>query len=347
MLPARRAFWLAQLIGWGTYAVLFWLFFIPLAGEGQLLSHFVVKVNMAATGFVASLALWALYDRILPKKPPMAALCAVAAAASLFMGAVWLAGYRLLTDFEVLSSKDFLKGGVTYGITLLAWSALYLTSAFHREAEVERELALRATALASQAQLAMLRYQVNPHFLFNALNSIRALVDENPSRAREMVTELSEFFRYSLLFTKTEETKLGDELDAIRNYLAIQSIRFEEKLEVSLTIEPEALEAKVPGFLVHPLVENAVKYGMETSAMPLVLTIEASRRGDALRVVVSNSGRWKEPRPGGTNGTGTGTGLANVRARLLQLYPDRHRLEIEERGDQVCALLELTLAEPS
>jgi hypothetical protein len=197
--------------------------------------------------------------------------------------------------------------------------------------------ALRALLLATEARWQMLRYQVNPHFLFNALNSSRALVDEEPGRARQMITELADFFRYSLLETQARDVPLGDELRAIRSYLEIQRIRFEERLCVSFDVEPRAEEVRLPGFLIHPLVENAVKHGLDTQKGRVELRIRAALVGDRLEVEVANTGRWLAAREPGV--AGTGTGLANVRERLAHAFPGRHRFELREDAGWVRASL--------
>ncbi len=122
----------------------------------------------------------------------------------------------------------------------------------------------------------MLRYQLHPHFLFNALNSLRALIGEDADKARNMVTALSGFLRYSLLPTDAQEVALREELTSIRRYLEIEQIRFEDRLLVSFEVEPAAEGCRIPGFLLHPLVENAVKYGAQSGASPLRVRIAAS-----------------------------------------------------------------------
>jgi len=209
------------------------------------------------------------------------------------------------------------------------------------ELAVQREKATRATALAQQAQLQMLRYQLNPHFLFNALNSIRAMILDDGMRARQMITELAEFLRYSL-DGREQESTIDDELQAIDNYLAIQRIRFEERLDVTVTVDPEARGAVVPCFLIHPLVENAVKYGMQTSAMPLRVEIAVRRLADGLSVRVSNTGRLGSAVPDGTSRRdGTGTGVRNIAQRLKLAFPGRHSFGIEERDGWVHARMRL------
>lgn len=348
MRLSSRSFWAAQLAGWGGYGLVLWLSSLPLLGDAsfrETLPHLLYKGTMAGTGVVVSLALAALYERLLPREPDVARLALVAAVASFALGVVQLAMVRVVMQPGAAFGRDFFKGSTSYGITLLAWSALYLTFSYRKKLEEESARALKADALASEARLQMLRYQVNPHFLFNALNSIRALVDEDPRRAREMVTELAEFFRYSLLHAKGGDAPLSEELDAVKSYLAIQKIRFEERLDVAFDVSPAAAATRLPGFLVHPFVENAVKYGMETSPMPLRLSIAAAREGRELRVEVANTGRWLAPERASSNGTGTG--LSNVRARLEQLFPGRHRLDVAEDGGWVRARLTLALGESS
>ena len=154
----------------------------------------------------------------------------------------------------------------------------------------ERENSLQATILAEKAQLEMLRYQLNPHFLFNALNSIRASVDEDKQRAKQMITQLSEFLRHSLLSGETKEIPLREEFEAVQNYLAIEKIRFEEKLEVEFDVEEKAKDFKVPCFLLNPLVENAIKHGLQTSPKPLKIKVSAKTDDQKLLLEVANSG---------------------------------------------------------
>lgn len=209
---------------------------------------------------------------------------------------------------------------------------------------IERENARQSDMLAHEAQLEMLRYQLNPHFLFNSLNSIHALVRENPAGAEKMLDELSDFLRYSLLHNKVFENSLKEEINVARNYLDIEKIRFEEMLDARIEIAPEVENFTVPSFLIHPLLENAIKYGMQTSQMPLRVDLSAKSENDAVCIRVANTGRFIK-----SNGDdesvitmhGTGVGLENVRCRLEAAFPGRHRFEVSERDGWVYAEIEI------
>ncbi len=214
---------------------------------------------------------------------------------------------------------------------------------------VQREQALRAEGAARDAQLRMLAYQLNPHFLFNTLNSIRALINEDRQRAREMVTALSGYLRYALVERPLHVALLEEEVASVRGYLAIEQVRFEERLDARMDIEPAALRCEVPAFLLNPLVGNALKHGTAgTAGAPLVLRVEARLvEPDRIKLVVENTGRWAGRRTTartaseGDDGAPGGVGLANVRARLAALHPAEHRIEIEEADGCVRVLVEL------
>jgi hypothetical protein len=337
---------LALLVGWIVWAsinLITWL------TKGAFDRVYTIQYHSldAISGVLVSVVLFALLHPVRRRAPPWRFLLLATAACGLagvgrsvaLQGMLQLVGAR---DGFILDWRGLLIGGVLAGGGTLG---LFLSLAFAvdqgGELAVQRETAARATALAQQAQLQMLRYQLNPHFLFNALNSIRAMILEDASQAREMVTELAEFLRYSL-DGKEQESTIDDELQAIDNYLAIQRIRFDERLDLSMVVDPAARGAIVPCFLIHPLVENAVKHGMRTSAMPLRLEIEVRRRSDAVSVRVSNTGRLADvlPRPD-TPRDGTGTGGKNIAQRLKLAFPGRHSFGIEERDGWVHARLRL------
>jgi two-component system, LytTR family, sensor kinase len=221
----------------------------------------------------------------------------------------------------------------------LGWSALYFGIKAWRDWLDEQDHTRQAMEAAQQAQLQMLRYQLNPHFLFNALNAVRALVDEDTRNAKTMITELSEFLRYSLMSRNKQIVPLKDELDAIKLYLSIEQQRYEDKLQVSFDIDHRTEDVPVPSFLIHPIVEHALRCGMQTSSMPLRLTIHSCLVNNRLRMTIMHSG-YNLP----TNGIGAHeSSLEHVETRLQDLFPGQYRLSTSQQDDHAQTILELAI----
>jgi two-component system, LytTR family, sensor kinase len=214
------------------------------------------------------------------------------------------AGRKWLPVLELAISRYFL---------LLSWAALYLAlSAIGRARQAERREA-RFRSAARAAELRSLRYQVNPHFLFNAFNSLSALVMTGKGeRAEEMIQRLSSFYRHSLAEDPTGDVELADEIALQRDYLAIEAVRFPERLKTMIDLPEELAHLQVPGMILQPLVENSVKYAVAPFARPVTITISAREEYGRLVLTVADDG------PGGTDADspGFGIGLANVRDRI-------------------------------
>jgi two-component system, LytTR family, sensor kinase len=208
---------------------------------------------------------------------------------------------------------------ILYWAILGAGYAVEYRSRFRRQ-QME---ALQLEAMLAEARLQALRMQIHPHFLFNTLHAISALVDEDVRAARRMIARLSELLRLTLESGSRPEAPLGRELEALQRYLEIEQIRFQDRLVVEMEIEPEALDAVVPQLILQPIVENAVCHGVAPRAASGRINVAARRRNDMLELQVCDNG------PGIPAGEMTeGIGLGNTRARLQQLYGDRGRLDI-------------------
>jgi hypothetical protein len=316
-------------------------------------------------GFLLSLVLGVAYDRLGVGPESFGRALAISVTGSYAAGALWIVAYYYYRHFgagfvhsaiigapsALAFRREWILDGtlVNGGLPLFGWSLVRLGLQYNTALREQREQALRAVAAARDAQLRMLAYQLNPHFLFNTLNSIRALINEDRQRAREMVTALSGFLRYAMVERPLHVALLEEEVASVRGYLAIEQVRFEERLDARVEVEPAALRCEVPAFLLNPLVENALKHGAAGApGAPLVLRVQARLVApDRLRLVVENSGRWAGGRTGrpaagdGDDGLPGGVGLANVRARLAALHPAEHRIEIEEADGRVRVLVEL------
>lgn len=337
------SFWTIQLAGWIVYFVAIYITFLTVAQPENFLSLFFLKGFRALTGFFLTSVLLRPVYRQFANRLSIGTLVVLVLVLTAIFGFAWTAieaGYFYLTSAGFNATNYLARSpriALDYAMTLSAWSAFYLGVKNWWSWQKERENALAAVALANKAQLEMLRYQLNPHFLFNALNSIRASVDEDAVRAKEMITRLSEFLRYSLAPTGEKKIPLGEELEAVRNYLAIEKVRFEEKLEVEFAVDAHAEVFSVPCFLLNPLVENAIKHGLETSAKPLKVKISAETAGGKLILEVANSGRLNDT----ANGNGTKIGLKNVRERLEKLFGAGGKFELLQDGDFVKARIEI------
>jgi hypothetical protein len=314
-------------------------------------------------GFVLAMLLGRVYDRLGVRPASFGRTLAISAVGSIAAGMLWNAAfyYHRHHGAAILHSliigapsplrfppEWILDGALEHCILpLFGWSLVHLGLQYNTALREQREHALRAEAAARDAQLQMLAYQLNPHFLFNALNSIRALINEDGQRARDTVTALSSYLRYALVERPLHVALLEEEVASVRGYLTIEQVRFEERLDARIEIEPAALRCEVPAFLLNPLVENAFKHGVAGPSGPqFVLRVEARLAApDRLRLLVENTGTWAnsrtEPNESEFGDRPGGVGLANVRARLAALHPDDHRIEIEEADGRVRVLVEL------
>jgi len=216
---------------------------------------------------------------------------------------------------------------------LLSWGGFYFGINYYLKLRDESERALISARLADQAQLKMLRYQLNPHFLFNTLNAISTLVLEKDGRqANQMLTKLSAFLRYSLDSDPLQRTTLAEELRALQLYLDIEKTRFGDRLKITLDIDPEAMEARVPSLILQPAIENAIKYAIARMESGGEIAIIAKRDGEFLKLAVCDNGPAPPSDPSSLLASSrSGVGLVNMRDRLAHLYGARQSFAVERR----------------
>jgi signal transduction histidine kinase len=260
-----------------------------------------------------------------------------------------LAWVALLVALEPLVGVEPLLGprpppegmyvlGFLRGTFLLSvWGALALALMFSRRVQQERERSREARALADRAQLELLRSQLNPHFLFNALNSVVGLVAENPRGAQAMVRDLSTLLRRALDSSRSVAT-LGEELDFVRLYLKVERVRFEERLQVHFELEAGLEVLLVPAMVLQPLVENAVKHGRSSDGARVELTVRAKKVDGVLRLEVVNPGTLSTRAP---PLDGAGLGVRSVGERVARLVPDVGRFTLTEAEGLVVARVDL------
>lgn len=214
---------------------------------------------------------------------------------------------------------------VTRYFFIIAWASLYLTMGYAREVREAERTTSRYAQAAQDAELRSLRYQVNPHFLFNTLNSLSSLVIKGDNvRAEAMIQSLSGFYRTSLSSDPLEDVTLLEEIELQQRYLEIEGVRYPDRLRTIIDIPAEVENTKVPGMILQPLVENAIKYGVSRTNRPVTLTISARRIGNSIQIQITDDG--DHITGNGKNRDGNGIGLANVRDRIEARFGARANL---------------------
>jgi LytS/YehU family sensor histidine kinase len=329
----NRAFWILQSAGWTFYLM---LRVASAVGSGMKASFLIPLIVSVATGYSLTLVLSAAFRWLITRKPIVTWTGAVIA--NLFCVIIyslidaWV--YNMLNSTAGTFDGSLFLASLTINFLLLAaWSALYFGINFYIILEQRADEVLKLEGQASSAQLAMLRYQLNPHFLFNTLNSISTLVLlKQTERANAMLSRLSSFLRYTLVYEPTAQVTLAQEVETLKLYLDIEKMRFEERLRTSFDVDPAAAGVRLPSLLLQPLVENAVKYAVTPQEDGADISLEARLIGDRVRIVVSDSGQGLNGNVSSTTSS-TGVGLANIRDRLVQAYGDQQMMEYGSKPD--------------
>ena len=339
-----RLFWVLQLFGWTGISLLTYLS-LSVPYDQYEFAYLAHNVSQSAVGLVLSIPLrpifrsvwgWHLLQRlsVVIGAAILSALLWSAIRLSLFM---WMTGERgLWPDF----------GGWLFPslFVFFTWAALYHGIKYYQLLQKEREALLRVESLqrqealklaraesdARQAQLALLRYQLNPHFLFNTLNSVNALINKGEAvNATSMISKLSDFFRHSLRAEPETEVPISEEIATTELYLEIERIRFADRLTVDVEIDESAVGGKVPSMILQPLVENALKHAIGVSEAGGSIRISATRDPDGtLRLSVEDTGSDCSVNQPRDIQQGSGLGLDNTRARLQAFYGPAGVLEV-------------------
>jgi signal transduction histidine kinase len=323
----NRAFWILQSAGWAGYFTLRTLNGIANAMGWSYVIHTAL---LTATGYSITLLMSACYKRLIKLRPVLTWAVSI--------GLVIVAS-AAFSAVETWSHATFIRPGIrpegiqflgaillTFSL-LAAWSSLYYGINYYLLLEQQTGRLLRLENQASSAQLAMLRYQLNPHFLFNTLNSISTLVLlKQTDRANAMLSRLSSFLRYTLVNEPTGQVTVAQEVETLKLYLEIEKMRFEERLRPHFSIDRQVVGALMPSLLLQPLVENAIKYAVTPQEEGADISIEAKLNVDRVAITVSDTGPGAEDHWVRAQES-TGVGLANIRDRLAQAYGDNHRFE--------------------
>ncbi len=340
-----RLFWIFHTSGWILLALMMGiiqLFKFTYSFRSTFLYFLTYFI-----GFCLTLGLRYFYRYIYSRTKSVVSILFIIIISSLIANTIWEPIDVLVSQFfwtpeelaeqlkriRSLTLYEYYKSNLIWFMFIMVWSTLYfgLINWFDQaEQRIKTEQAMR---LANQAQLRMLRYQINPHFLFNSLNSIKALTYENPDQAVLMLTELSEFLRSTLRFCDSIYIPVREEIEMIEKYLSIEKIRFEERLNYEINYDFRVMESEILCFITQPLIENAIKHGLSASPEGIELKIDFSESGDNLAIEITNTGNYQKETES------DGMGLKNITERLDNAYGDRYVFRIYDESGRVKARL--------
>jgi sensor histidine kinase YesM len=333
-------FWTLQIAGWLGYAVVVFMAIIRPQLEvenfnlsGQLLNLFAETMS----GFCLSYIQWQLIRRIVHL--PLNKLLFLSFTSAAILGVIYnimkLSFYKIIVYHQQWNEAwDMLEfgGWLLFSLTtMFAWTSIFFVMLYNTKLQKEHEMLLRAQTATKDAQLQMLMYQLNPHFMFNTMNAISTLIYKNENdKANEMLDKMCEFFRYTLDKNSKSQTTLQKEITLLELYLSIEKVRFAERLNIKMNICDSALSAQVPSMFLQPLVENAIKFAIEPRKDQGTITIDAQVVENRLLLKVLDDG-IKLPKKGLG---GFGIGLSNTEARLNAMFSGNYEITISENSEK-------------
>lgn len=340
----QKFYWILQLAGWGGYGFLNFLILFSVRSESPKPERLdtlmlIVVPSLIVTGigvthlfrFVIKRYEW--LDLELKAIAPRLLLGAITSAALIF---TIISIPLLITGMpkdRLLSAPNIMINLINLSIIVLLWTIIYFAVHYfenYQKVEIERFI---WEAAVKDFELKTLKSQLNPHFMFNAMNGIRALIEEDPAKAKRSITQLSNIFRYSLNVERSETVPLEDEIRTVNDYLSLEHVRYEERLSYKVDIEPSVNFVPIPPMMVQTLVENGIKHGVSKLPKGGEVTVTARREKDDLILIITNSGTLDDQLMADSKGFG----LANTRHRLSLLYGEKASFSIKNSDGMVKA----------
>ena len=338
-------YWICQIAGWSSYGLTILFFASILDKELNPVFYPRLALNLAIGILITHLLRETMH--LISLRPPMPSnqwwkLVLLLFAFSIVnsFSTSYLADVLKLYEpgRNIPLSRRFLFSIIFDTPIFLVWMSVYVLWHYIEFTNTEEIKKVRLETMIKELELKTIKSQINPHFIFNALNSIRALVDEDPQRARQAITELSNILRSSIQVDKVEITSLEKELDIVKDYLALEYIRFADRLKVVYEIEPKTLANQVPPMMLQTLVENAIKHGLGKQPGDCTIKIISNVENDKLVLIVQNTGLLQQTEK-------DGFGLQSTRERLNILYRGQAIFEIFQCApNQVTAKLVIPIS---
>ena len=340
MSTTKRLYWIAQLIGWTSYVA---LIFLASYADNPHQIDLVFIINIASLIFFG--ILWTHLMRVSFFKlewldlrlAPLIPRVLISSLICSILIAVSTTSLSLLIDAkekENLTLLNIIINVFAVLVLILFWNSIYFTFHFFQKSRKQELNNLSLESSRNEIELKNLRSQLNPHFLFNSLNSIRALIDIEPSKAKVSVTTLSNLLRKSLILGRENLVRLEEEIEMVSNYLELEKIRFEERLEVKMILDTNLNDFMLPPFSLQMLVENAIKHGISNLVEGGEIIIETNKTGGIVTISVTNSGEIIDE-----INFEKGIGIENTKRRLALQFKDAAEFELFQNGNNVIAQL--------
>lgn len=332
MVKKLHIYWYCQLFGWFFYITVNSVFFglSYKSGYKEYLMFFLTLLfGIAITHFYRSLLI-SLKILSLSLAKQLISIVIFSFVKGVIFCFITLGLYKSFgfITYE-LSALDIVSSILNFTVIFCLWNIIYFGFHYFQNYKLAEINSLRYLAASKESELNSLKAQLNPHFIFNCMNSIRALIDENPGNAKDAVTRLSNILRNTLLMDKRKEIQLKDEIGLVKDYLDLEHIRYEERLNYEFVIQEEVTNMNIPPFIIQTQVENAIKHGISVFPGNGMIRIEAFRIDDNLKIIVSNTGKLSSEKPL------TGVGFKNSIQRLELLYGQKGKIFITEVHDLV------------
>lgn len=344
MSNKRILYWICQVLGWGIiiglnlYAIYlekpkstdlnvvnrFFLFFLFAVAVTHLYKLVIIRFNWANKS-IGKISIFSVLSSII--------------IAAILLG-INIALKNLIEHNEVLKRKEVIAGFITLTIYSILWSLFYFSYHFVDKSRKQEVKNLQLETSQKDSELTNLKNQLNPHFMFNAMNSIRALIDENPVRAKQSVTQLSNLLRNTLKLGQEKLIPIKSELQIVQDYLTLEKVRFEERLEFETKVEDGLMDAMVPPFVIQTIAENAVKHGIGKIAKGGHILIEIFTNEKGICIKVTNDGKY-QPGVNTLTDPSTGIGLKNTSKRLRILFGDAGIISIRNENNKVISKIQI------
>ncbi len=322
-----KRLWLLQLIAWSILGIASYIEKIHIVDHIYHGPNITMIIINSILGYIFSSLMYFLYLWLNNKLKPLL-LSAIVFACCLIFATIWTVSTNLIYSllFPKLWTDPhfslYFMGFVNSIFIFLCWSGIYYATSYHKKNLLNKQRMIELKSEAQEAKLRMFRYQLNPHFLFNTLNSISCLIkDKKNNSADKMLNRLAELLRFTLDSSPIDMVTVTEELELVDRYLQIEKVRFQEKLLVNLNIEEECNNVLIPSLLIQPLIENSLKHAISTYPDGGVIDISIVIKAQRLIITISDDGKLTTP------GNGSGLGLKNLQSRLQSIYEDNYSLE--------------------